>query len=1350
MSRLQPRPLVSLALLLALATPALPRGAAAQKAPAVGGVVINRPAAPPLALPGVEPTAAAILEGGALLQFGAESGLLRDYYLRAPGLLNARAGVPPATVARDFLAANAARFGLAAGRLDSDLTLVSEKESPSGTHYRYQQVMNGVPVFRGDLVLKVNRENAVSSVHNRLRVGLPGLDTRPAFGMERAIQLGVAAVKPTGKALGDFSAELNVVETATGARLAWLVSVPVEAPQGDWRVFIDAQSGAVLGLEDRMVYADGTGQVFDPDPKTKLNDNSFVDASDADSAVPFPGAYDSKPLLGITNTAGTYSLSGPYVKVMEIESPTVAPVTTTDPNAFLFQRSASGFEDVNVYFHLDQNQRYLQSLGFTNVNNRVQEVDPHGLSGADNSHYVPSTKRLAFGEGGVDDAEDADVVIHEYGHSIQDNIVPGWGGGQEGAMGEGFGDYWAGTYSTRVNAVFQPNFVFNWDGHNEFWAGRVLVDSTLHYPEDANGEVHDSGTLWCSGITDCQRRLGHTVMDRLVIDHHFALGTSATMADAANQVIQSDIDLYGGAHLSTLVQVLGFWGFVDPQAFIPTITHTPLADTENTAGPWVVTATITSVQPLAPASLRVYWGVGALTDTLLMTPTANPNEYAASIPGPLSDVDVRYYIAAADSSGGLATHPAGAPASYHQFHVGADTQPPVITHTPLADFPLMSWPAALSATVTDNLGVNPDSVKVSWSVNSTPQAAFTLARVGLTNSWTGPFPGVTVAVGDTIHYAISAQDVALVPNVARHPASGTHDFRIIDVRGVILVIDDDEVARQAKETKLVPVDGSKTEMESVTANAQNPGDVGLSATNIAAILNGLGFLATVEPMATTNPATWSNYDLIIHSSGGNTAPVANATYRAALEAWVAAGHKLLVEGGEVVYDAASSPGYATFAANVLHATSWAADNAGTLNLLAAQVGHPITTTPNAVPASLPIAYTAFGSEDSYQAVAPAYIVYAVTTQPTNGGILVYDPTPAPQSAQTVVFGFDFKALSDLATRSKLLENTVVYLLTPEPAPNAGVTGNVHLGVAADHSGTTVTLTPGGFTATTDAAGNYVLSNIYPGSYTLTATHAGYSNGTRPVVCVAAAVTPHQDLLLFPVPEVNYCVSPGLAIPDNNTTGISSVQTPGETFVVQDVQVTLNITHTFRGDLIVELKHGAKTVRLHNRTGSSADNLIGTYPTTLTVSGPGALTDFVGDAANGAWTLVVSDRASQDTGTLVSWCLKLRGAPDTQSGVGGTPTLPQVAQLMQSRPNPVPERGTSIQFALPQAGPVTLTIFDITGRAVRTLVRDERPAGLHAVDWDARDDEGRRVAAGVYLYQLVAGPTRLSQKLVVLR
>ena len=104
-----------------------------------------------------------------------------------------------------------------------------------------------------------------------------------------------------------------------------------------------------------------------------------------------------------------------------------------------------------VYFHIDRTQAYIQSLGFTK-NERCPDQRPAPAIVADafapdNSFYSSNDRKLRFGSGGVDDAEDADVVIHEYGHSIQDNQDPGFGCGagqqfcQAGALGEGFADY---------------------------------------------------------------------------------------------------------------------------------------------------------------------------------------------------------------------------------------------------------------------------------------------------------------------------------------------------------------------------------------------------------------------------------------------------------------------------------------------------------------------------------------------------------------------------------------------------------------------------------------------------------------------------------------------------------------------------------------------------------------------------------------------------------------------------------------------------------------------------------------------------------------------------------------------
>ncbi|TKI80276.1 peptidase M36, partial [Bacillus cereus] len=101
-----------------------------------------------------------------------------------------------------------------------------------------------------------------------------------------------------------------------------------------------------------------------------------------------------------------------------------------------YTRANDSFEDVMSYYHIDTLQRYIQSLGFKNINNRSIKVNVNGTT-ADNSFYSPTTKALTFGTGGVDDAEDAGIIAHEYGHSIQDNQVPGFGSSAEGGgMGE--------------------------------------------------------------------------------------------------------------------------------------------------------------------------------------------------------------------------------------------------------------------------------------------------------------------------------------------------------------------------------------------------------------------------------------------------------------------------------------------------------------------------------------------------------------------------------------------------------------------------------------------------------------------------------------------------------------------------------------------------------------------------------------------------------------------------------------------------------------------------------------------------------------------------------------------------
>ena len=114
-------------------------------------------------------------------------------------------------------------------------------------------------------------------------------------------------------------------------------------------------------------------------------------------------------------------------------------------------------------------------------------------------------------------------------------------------------------------------------------------------------------------------------------------------------------------------------------------------------------------------------------------------------------------------------------------------------------------------------------------------------------------------------------------------------------------------------------------------------------------------------------------------------------------------------------------------------------------------------------------------------------------------------------------------------------------------------------------------------------------------------------------------------------------APGIAIPDDNPSGVSSTIAIPQSGKIQGIKVGVDITHTFIGDLKVELTSPAGSrVVLWNQTGSGQDNLI----TTFDPSSIPALTTLVGQEMKGNWTLRVSDLEGQDVGKLNKWNLEI--------------------------------------------------------------------------------------------------------------
>jgi hypothetical protein len=292
------------------------------------------------------------------------------------------------------------------------------------------------------------------------------------------------------------------------------------------------------------------GTVFLPNPVQDLGNESLTDAKDADYAALAP-AYHR---VTLTHLDASGTLTGQYVRV---KSSTGSAARAVDGAFAAYHRDADQFEQVMGYYWVTTAQEYLQHLGFGStlrpVNQRQIElrVDQYG---GDNSFFRDDKANITVGKGGVDDAEDAEVVVHEYGHSVQDGQVPGFGTTLEsGAIGEAFGDYlavvvtsWrAGTPTKTPEAC-----VADWDSVS--YTRTVphclrRLDGTKTYPADVVGEVHADGEIWSRALWDIRQALGDTRASTLIVEAQFAFAPDTTFRAAALDTVAAAQRLYGTA-----------------------------------------------------------------------------------------------------------------------------------------------------------------------------------------------------------------------------------------------------------------------------------------------------------------------------------------------------------------------------------------------------------------------------------------------------------------------------------------------------------------------------------------------------------------------------------------------------------------------------------------------------------------------------------------------------------------------------------------------------------------------------------------------------------------------------------
>ena len=310
--------------------------------------------------------------------------------------------------------------------------------------------------------------------------------------------------------------------------------------------------------------SEAKGSVFMPDPITSARveyGGSITHNKGQSSAIIEAQQVEVKLMCKLEN--GVYYLENNDVKMVDVKNPNWDVVTSTDGN-FIFNRYEIGFQQVNAFYHLSEIAKQIDNYGFTDAVDFAISVDADGFNGADNSFFHPYSndvngELIEFGayngtEDHIPDAEDTEVVIHEYTHAIIDSYNSNRISNERYTMEEGFCDYMAVSYTYPLGD-YNWQKIFKWDG-NLSWNGRSAVSDKCYTDISRfSNNYYEHSDLWTSALLDIYFILGKELTDKLVLHTITGLTGNTTMKQAADIMLEMDIQFFNGNNQRTISTV---------------------------------------------------------------------------------------------------------------------------------------------------------------------------------------------------------------------------------------------------------------------------------------------------------------------------------------------------------------------------------------------------------------------------------------------------------------------------------------------------------------------------------------------------------------------------------------------------------------------------------------------------------------------------------------------------------------------------------------------------------------------------------------------------------------------------
>ena len=535
------------------------------------------------------------------------------------GPLSAPRSDQPDAIARDFLADHSAMFGLDRSQI-LEMKLKNEDNDQGTTFLNYEQMIDGIPVFQGQVQVAINAIGQVISINEGLVIPDASINTIPRLseseGMQRAflfsgrlapasfemmedrLAKGERAVyrNPLGESRENILSGMRVMRVGPRAVLAWHSYVDV-GPNEWYEILVNANTGAMLYRYN--LYADvAQGTVFTVNGLGQRTLESFVGDTVINTAAGWMGAstvttgnnVDAYLDTNADNQPDAINGSGlqngrAFSSIQDFTFPFTLGV---DPRT---QRAATVS---NLFFFNNIMHDFAYRLGFTESagnfqtnnfgrggagNDSVRAESQDG-SGTNNANFGtppdgqrPRMQMFIFTRGTTnladdrDSGQDGDVVLHEYGHGVSNRLVGGpantscLGGTQAGAMGEGWSDYWAATfYGNGVIGEFVTNNLTNGIRRAAYSVPANPVHDSYADLGVGGFQVHRDGEVWAATLWDLRQTLGAAIADRLVLQGMKFTPCSPSFLNARDGILTADQNLNGGANRCAIWQVFARHG----------------------------------------------------------------------------------------------------------------------------------------------------------------------------------------------------------------------------------------------------------------------------------------------------------------------------------------------------------------------------------------------------------------------------------------------------------------------------------------------------------------------------------------------------------------------------------------------------------------------------------------------------------------------------------------------------------------------------------------------------------------------------------------------------------------------